>query len=195
MPPFEGAGRPERRNAAPTRGQSGELVQPREAQTFLFQDDGFVPNHPRWPLVLYPAAVRARTESDPAAIFEDLFMGNGWGASWRNGIYNFTHYHSEIHEVLGIARGSAEVQFGGDRGRALRVTQGDVAILPAGTGHRRISATPDLLVVGAYPPSGKYDLCRRPEDRQRALATIPDVPRPRSDPVYGPDGPLLAVWT
>ena len=168
---------------------------PANAQTFLFRDDGCVPNHPRWPLVLYPQAARLDSRRDPAALFEALFAANGWGSSWRNGIYDFTHYHSQIHEVLGIARGSAEVQFGGDYGRAVRVTAGDVAILPAGTGHRRLSATRDLLVVGAYPPSGRYDLCRRPEDRQRALAAIPEVPRPRSDPVYGPEGPLLAAWT
>ena len=180
--------------ARPLRDRLGELVNSRQAETARFADDGFVPNHPRWPLVIYPGAVRLPDEFDPAAVFEELFAANGWGSSWRNGVFDFTHYHSQIHEVLGVARGSAEVQFGGDKGRWFRVSPGDVAILPAGTGHRRLSATPDFLIVGAYPPQGRYDLCRRREDRARALQTIPNVPPPDADPVYGQGGPLLELW-
>ena len=42
---------------------------------------------------------------DPAAVIEDLFGANGWRGTWRDGIYDYAHYHSRIHEVLGIARG------------------------------------------------------------------------------------------
>jgi uncharacterized protein YjlB len=73
---------------------------------------------------------------DPAAVMEELFESNGWGDSWRNGIYDYLHYHSRINEVLGIARGSAKVRLGGDRGRTLKLRAGDVVILPAGTGHQ-----------------------------------------------------------
>jgi uncharacterized protein YjlB len=38
---------------------------------------------------------------------EELFRQNGWRASWRDGIYDYVHYHSRIHEVLGVARGKA----------------------------------------------------------------------------------------
>jgi uncharacterized protein YjlB len=124
-----------------------------------------------------------------------VFESNGWGKSWRDGIYDYVHYHSQIHEVLGIARGTAKVQFGGNRGRILSLKAGDVAVLPAGTGHRKISASRDLLVVGAYPPSGTYDLCTKSEDRQRSLRTIPKVAKPRKDPVFGSGGPLVTLWT
>jgi hypothetical protein len=35
------------------------------------------------------------------------------GNSWRDGVYDYVHYHSRIHEVLGIARGTGKVQLGG----------------------------------------------------------------------------------
>jgi len=119
-----------------------------------------------------------------------LFESNGGD----DGIYDYVHYHSRIHEVLGIARGEGKVQFGGHLGRTLRLKAGDVAILPAGTGHQCLSADKDFLVIGAYPPSGKYDECTSSKDHERALSTIPKVGRPRKDPVYGDRGPLLKSW-
>jgi len=171
-----------------------ELLRKRKANTFHFKDDGIIPNHPHWPLVIYRGPVRLPKDLDPAAVFEELFKRNGWGQSWRNGIYDYVHYHSAIHEVLGIARGSAKVQFGGKHGRSVALKAGDVAILPAGTGHQALSATSDLLVVGAYPPSGTYDVCTSSEDHKRATRTVPKVGKPRKDPVYGHSGPLLGAW-
>jgi uncharacterized protein YjlB len=86
------------------------------------------------------------------------------------------------------------VQFGGHRGRILRLKSGDVAVLPAGTGHQRLAASQDFLVIGAYPPSGTYDECTSSEDHERALKAIPKVGRPRKDPAYGRKGPLLSAW-
>jgi uncharacterized protein YjlB len=99
--------------ARPGQSQLTKLVRQRKAQTFRFKDDGIIPNHPRWPLVIYRSPVRLDDDFDPAAVFEDLFESNGWGDSWRDGIYDYVHYHSRIHEVLGIARGQGTVQFGG----------------------------------------------------------------------------------
>ena len=76
----------------------------------MFADDGAIPNNPRLPFILYRGAVDLSNCSDPAAVFEELFKSNGWGSSWRNGIYGFVHYQSSAHEVLGIARGSAKVR-------------------------------------------------------------------------------------
>jgi uncharacterized protein YjlB len=180
--------------ARPRPSALDKLVRARIPQTFPFKDDGIVPNHPRWPLIVYRGAVRREDEFDAAAVFEELFASNGWGDSWRDGIYDYVHYHSGIHEVLGIARGHARVQLGGLKGRTIRVKAGDVAILPAGTGHQCLSASDDFLVVGAYPPTGTYDECTKSEDHKAALKTIPKVARPRKDPVYGAKGPLLKLW-
>jgi len=124
---------------------------------FRFRDDGGTPNHPRWPVIIYWNVVQLPRTLDPAAVMEKFFESNDCCKSWRNGIYDYLHYHSSVHEVLGIARGSAKVRLGGDRGRTFKLSAGDVVILPAGTGHQGLAASKDFLVVGAYPASGKYD--------------------------------------
>jgi uncharacterized protein YjlB len=166
-----------------------------KAKAIRLSDDGIVPNNPRWPLILYRRALRFSAEFEPDTTIDSLFEANGWGRSWRDSIYDFVHYHSQVHEVLGVASGHAEVEFGGVRGRRLRLAAGDVAILPAGTGHRLIKESKDFLVVGAYPPTGTYDECTDTRDRQKAIKRIARVTKPRRDPVYGTDGGLLRLWT
>src|SRR3569832_652948 len=122
----------------------------RKANNYRFRDDGETPNNPHFPLIHYRSAVVLDPDYDPAAMFEVLFKHYGWVGQWRDGIYPYLHFHTKTHEVLGIARGHARVRFGGQRGRTLELKAGDVVILPAGTGHRRLSASDALLVVGAY---------------------------------------------
>jgi uncharacterized protein YjlB len=179
----------------PERKELAELVRKREPRVLRFKDDGVIPNHPRWPLVIYRNAVSLPKAFDPAAVFEELFGANRWGESWRNGVYDYLHYHSRIHEVMGVARGSAVVQFGGKQGRKVTVKRGDVVVLPAGTGHECVTASDDFLVVGAYPATGTYDVCRTsPEEYANAVKTVPKVAPPRRDPIYGKAGPLLKLW-
>jgi uncharacterized protein YjlB len=100
-----------------------------------------------------------------------------------------------IHEAMGVARGRATVRFGGEKGQEIEIVPGDVVILPAGTGHQCLMQTPTLVVIGAYPPSGTYNLCRGSKaEHAKALVTIPKVPLPTADPVYGPKGPLVMLW-
>ncbi|HJP33812.1 MAG TPA: cupin [Candidatus Latescibacteria bacterium] len=158
----------------------------------LLADDGLIPNSPL-PLLVYPSAL-ANT-ADRAHQFVDLFAGHGWGRSWRNGIYSFRHYHSSAHEVLGIAAGTARVEFGGPQGVELEVAVGDAVLIPAGVSHYNLGASSDLLVIGAYPnDSDSVDLCRDTmEDRAAAVPRIAAVPRPLRDPVLG-DAGLLTSW-
>lgn len=162
-------------------------------QAVFFVDDGDVPNN-TLPLIVYPGAIDPKL-ADPAIAFETLFRQHGWVGSWRNGIFPFHHYHSTAHEVLGIAAGEAEVQFGGELGQTLTVRAGDAVLIPAGVGHKRLSATPDLLVIGAYPGGQRADLMREgAEDKAGIRGRVRAVALPGADPVVGEGGPVAEHW-
>jgi uncharacterized protein YjlB len=164
-----------------------------EPLTFIFEDDGLVPNNPI-PFLVYKGVVDIKNDH-PEKTIEGLFGANGWGEMWRNGVYDYLHYHATVHEALGVARGHARVRFGGDHGKEIEIAAGDVAILPAGTGHQCLSASEDFCVIGAYPPGPKMQITRpTPENYQKALKSIPAVQRPKTDPVRGQDGPLVRLW-
>lgn len=161
--------------------------------TFVFEDDGLVPNNPL-PFIIYKRVIDVGT-AHPERTIEDVFASHRWGSMWRNGIFDYLHYHSTAHEVLGVARGQARVRFGGDGGKVLDLAAGDVAILPAGTGHQCLFATRDLSVVGAYPPGQTMEITRpTPDNHAKAIETIPRVALPTTDPVIGEDGPLVRLW-
>jgi uncharacterized protein YjlB len=163
-----------------------------ELQTYMFQDDGHIPNNPRLPLLIYQ---RALSQLDAAAC-QALFERNGWVGSWVNGVYNYHHFHSTSHEVLGVVSGLARIQFGGEYGQIIEVKAGDVAVLPAGTGHCNKGASADFQVVGAYPKGQEnWDLCiGKPDERPEVLDNVRQTPLPQADPVYGVLGPLLDMW-
>ncbi len=180
----------------PTKADIEAAIRLRKPNAFAFADDGVIPNNPHLPLIVYRGPVRLKGDFDPAALFEDVFAANGWADGWRDGIYDFTHYHSRTHEVLGIARGSCKVQFGGAKGRHLFVKAGDVVVIPAGVSHRRTTPSDDLLVVGAYPAAGTYNEYRESRDEHdRAMKEIAHVPLPKKDPVYGAGGGLTRIWS
>ncbi|KHL97097.1 hypothetical protein QW71_04010 [Paenibacillus sp. IHB B 3415] len=159
-------------------------------ETFAFKADKLLPNNPELPAVLYRHALQDHPESA-----EQIFNDNGWRNSWVNGVFSYHHYHSNAHEVLGVMSGSASLQLGGDTGRKVEVSAGDVLVLPAGTAHKRLASSHDFRIAGAYPGGAAYNTRRAtPDDFAAALPEIGQVPLPDSDPVYGKDGLLLRVW-
>ena len=127
-----------------------------------------------------------------AGIIGVLYTIASW---WRDGVYDFHHYHSTAHEVLGCYAGRATLQLGGPDGPTVTIARGDVVVLPAGTPHKRIEATRDFRVVGAYERGRDYDmLLGDPAVRLGAESRIDGVPSPQCDPIYGESGPLVQAW-
>jgi uncharacterized protein YjlB len=156
-----------------------------------FRGDGYIPNNTDLPLLHYRKVVRFDRSGDPAALLEAIFNANGWGDAWRDGIYRFVHYHPRIHEVLGVARGAATVRLGGNKGVTVRISAGDVILVPAGVGHECLSADTEFLVVGAYPPTGTYSECRGSfREYEKARAHIRRVARPKRNPLFGSNRPI-----
>jgi uncharacterized protein YjlB len=161
-----------------------------EPLTFTFADDGAIPNS-KLPLLVYRQAV----PHDPAAI-ERLFTANRWPAAWRDSVHPFHHFHSDAHEVLGVASGHAKVRFGGPSGDVLEVSAGDVVVVPAGVGHCNEGKSADLLIVGAYPDNTARRDLRRGErsEHDEVVQNIAAVKLPAADPVSGAQGPLVRIW-
>jgi uncharacterized protein YjlB len=155
------------------------------------KDDGTFPNNTLLPLLIYKKAI----VSPDADLIEELFESNRWVNAWRNGVYDYQHYHSTAHEVLGVVRGSARIQFGGASGVTIPLEAGDVVIIPAGVAHKSLESDDDFLVIGAYPEGQEYDIMKGDDgERPEADENIKKVELPESDPVYGVDGPLLKNW-
>ncbi|RAX37503.1 cupin domain-containing protein [Rhizobium tropici] len=160
-------------------------------QAIRLEPREWVPNNQRFPVIVYRGALAGRNRAEG---FEQLFRANGWGGLWRNGVYDFHHYHSTAHEILGIAEGQARLMIGGPGGKDIEVKAGDALLLPAGTGHCRLEASGDFLVIGGYPPDQEADLCREiPSAEQKAR--IEKLGVPATDPLKGKAGGLRSLWS
>jgi uncharacterized protein YjlB len=94
-----------------------------------------------------------------------------------------------------VYAGEVTVQFGGDAGVALAAKPGDVIVLPAGTGHKKLASRGALGIVGAYPEGQHPDTCMPAmASVTKSAAVIARVPLPACDPVYGAGGPLFTYW-
>ncbi|WP_405171023.1 hypothetical protein MHI12_29080 [Paenibacillus sp. FSL H8-0280] len=162
----------------------------KDIETLFFQDDGVIPNHPTLPVLLYK-----NVWAEEALHAESLLNRNGWGNSWLNGVFNYHHYHSNAHEALAVVSGFVKLILGGENGQKVYLQTGDVVVLPAVTGHKRLESSTDFRIAGAYPGGMSYNTRTGEEDdRAKALQEIRKVPIPDTDPVYGQHGPLLEIW-
>jgi uncharacterized protein YjlB len=161
-------------------------------EAIILEDKGSIPNSP-FPLLIYRNAFSERGNKG-AEWLENIFSSNQWTNSWRWRIYDFHHYHSNTHEVLGVFEGSAMLLMGGEGGKIFTVNPGDIIIIPAGVGHKCLEYTSDFEVVGAYPNGMSPDM-KKGEKGERPFAdlNISKVPLPPADPVYGQGG-LIHYW-
>lgn len=159
-------------------------------QFYRFEDDGMIPNNPSLEVIVYPAVFKQNPEE-----IETVFNSHDWTNSWTGGVFAYHHYHSNTHEVLGVRSGTATLQIGGEQGEALTVAAGDVVLLPAGTGHKKLEAGSDFEIVGAYPGGVSYNLkTGEPGERPYVLEDIQNTPLPKMDPVFGSKGPVIEKW-
>jgi uncharacterized protein YjlB len=164
-----------------------------EVETHVLPPDGDIPNN-SLPLVLYRHALPPELQS--AGGCQALFARNLWRGNWVNGIFDYWHFHVTGHEVLGCVAGAAEVGFGGDSGIMVEFRAGDVVVIPAGVGHKRLSdRRGGFTVVGGYPPGQSGEITRQGEiERDEAMRRIAGLALPRADPILGSDGPLMKAW-
>lgn len=162
-------------------------------ETHLLQPGGDMPNNGRMPLVIYRGALSGAAMSADGC--EALFRRNGWQGTWVNGVFPYWHYHLRSHEVLGCVAGGARVGFGGDEGVEAEFNAGDVVVIPAGVGHKRLAQQPDFMVVGGYPP-GQDGTVTNPGDvdLDAAIRAVAAVPAPDTDPVGASTQGLPALW-
>src|SRR3954469_24193458 len=150
-----------------------------ELETWQAPPGDTIPNHPRFPVLIYRGAGVA-----DAAAARALYAEHGWGGTWVDGVFDFHHFHSNAHEALAVVAGRATLELGGPQGEAFAVSAGDVLVLPAGTGHRPAAAAGGFTVVGGYPAGQEdYDLLRAADAAARER--IPGVALPADDPVGG----------
>ncbi|MGE6486769.1 cupin domain-containing protein [Paenisporosarcina sp. NPDC076898] len=157
---------------------------------FKFEDDGTIPNNPELPVILYPGVFKQHPQE-----IEPTFRLNNWRNSWVDGVFDYHHYHSNAHEVLGVRSGSAILRLGGKNGETVEVRTGDVLVLPAGTGHKKIKGSADFEVVGAYAEGKEYNLkTGQSNERPHVINEINQVAAPSMDPVFGNYGQVIDRW-
>jgi uncharacterized protein YjlB len=131
----------------------------------------------------------------PAKYVSDLFERHNWSNSWDAGIFDYHHYHSNVHEALGAYAGSTTVLLGGEGGVEVLFEKGDVLIIPAGVAHKNLGAENDVKCVGAYPYGQDYDMNYADTVRTEQIAqNLIRTPIPETDPVRGKDGGVPEIW-
>jgi uncharacterized protein YjlB len=161
-----------------------------QVRTAKFAKSDWVPNNERLPVVFYQSVFITENGTEE---FARLFTSHGCQVIWRNGVFDYQHYHTGAHEVLGVGRGCARLLIGGPTGQVFDVKAGDCLLLPAGTGHMNLGGSTDFEVVGGYPPGQRADIQTNAPSR-KAIETISSLQLPETDPIAGATGPMITAW-
>ncbi len=157
-------------------------------------DDEF-PNNECLPVVHYKTVFTSMEKDVLEREMKKRFEKNNWTNTWVDSIYQYHHYHSNTHEVLGVCSGHAKVQLGGPDGVIVELMVGDVLVLPAGVAHKNVCSSPDFTCVGAYPDGIEYDIKKADhKEFSEDLECIKNVPLPETDPIFGKAGYVLEHW-
>jgi uncharacterized protein YjlB len=160
---------------------------------YFLKDDGIYPNSPL-PVLFYKNVLKL-PPLFTAVYIKRIFNKNNWYNAWDYSVFEYHHYHSITHEVLGFYKGQTLLQLGGKKGIELQVEKGDVLIIPAGVAHKNNGKEKDIACIGAYPDGMDYDINYGTiGERPQADRNISNVPLPAYDPVFGKKGGLNKYW-
>lgn len=161
-------------------------------QAHLFPAQAGIPNS-MLPLVVRKGGLPVAARSGEAACA--LYAANGWGGTWVYTVYPFWHFHTNGHEVLSCVAGTATIGFGGEDGIVADISVGDVAIVPAGVGHKKLAASPGFQMAGGYPPKQSGNIVRAGEMTDDEIAkALARLALPDTDPISGKDDGVVSVW-
>ena len=160
---------------------------------YFLADDGNFPNS-ALPVLFYKNVLDL-PRFFASRYVKRLFKKHNWSNSWVYGVFEYHHYHSITHEVMGVIEGRTKILLGGPRGLTLTIEKGDVLIIPAGVAHKNLGKESAVKCVGAYPSGMDYDInYGNAGERPTADKNIRLVPIPRQDPVFGGRGGLSLYW-
>jgi uncharacterized protein YjlB len=163
-----------------------------DAQKLFFEPDGGIPNS-RLPLVFWKDLLPPEARNGEAATA--LYRRNGWQGTWVYTVFPYWHFHTHGHEALACVSGSARIGFGGDNGIEAEVAVGDVCVIPAGVGHKRLYSSDDFRMAGSYPPGQQGNIVRPGDlDDARIAREIAQVALPEADPISGGQDGVVEVW-
>lgn len=162
---------------------------------YFLKDDGVFPNN-ILPVVLYRKALTIPMSEFLLYMYLKLiFYENGWTRNWRGGIFNFNHYHSNAHEVLGVCSGKTSLLLGGEDGTEINIEKGDVLVIPAGVAHKNLGRENNVSCIGGYFEGITYDMnYGNQNERPGTDLNIASLPIPDTDPLYGRNDGIVTLW-
>lgn len=162
-------------------------------EVYHVNDNGIFPNN-ELPVVIYKRVLDLPFLF-PSNAVRKLFKSNNWKNSWKSGVYQYHHYHSITHEVMGVTDGSTTLLLGGESGVRIEIGEGDVIIIPAGVAHRNLGEENQITCIGAYPEGKEFDMnYGKTGERPPTDNNIKKVPMPLTDPVFGLNSGIAEYW-
>jgi len=161
---------------------------------YIIKPNGNFPNNEELPLLYYHRAIKL-PKFFKGLYVRQLFRRNGWTNNWKEGIYEYDHYHSNTHEAIAVIKGRATLLFGSKGGKQIEVGEGDVVIIPAGVAHCNLDKQNSVTCIGGYAQGKDYDMnYGHPGERPKADKNIGRLGIPKRDPVFGKEKGLPVFW-
>src|SRR4051812_50169718 len=121
---------------------------PMKLETWSAPPGEQIPNHPSFPVLVYRGVPRVREGADACRA---LFAEHGWRGAWVDGVFDYHHFHSTSHEVLGVIGGGAARGHRGPQGGGIEGGGGGAGGPPPRARHPRAAGRGGVAVGGGGP--------------------------------------------